>query len=257
MLIPTQLAAAVMGALLSACVFLTGPEPAWARPIMTPGDAAATTALPVSPVEPQQAAPPPRGHAYLFRGALGPIFSRGMDSLTDQLEHAGIKADVYEFTICRLIAAQGHCRLPQGSGSDRFDRPLDGRALRAHVRRHPARGGHSGEPRRHHRPGSRQPEGAAQRRALYQRLPFEQRFGRRRRGRRCRAIRGITPASTSQNTRKSPTSISTRWNPSTSSSSTRSSSSRRHPRRPKARRCRCAMSFRPASRSSCGTAAPR
>ena len=106
MLIPTQLAAAVTGALLSACVFLTGPEPAWARPIMTPGDAAATTAPPVSPLEPQQAAPPPRGHAYLFRGALGPIFSRGMDSLTDQLEHAGIKADVYEFTICRLIAAQ-------------------------------------------------------------------------------------------------------------------------------------------------------
>ena len=46
------------------------------------------------------------GRVYLFRGALGPIFSRGMDSLTEQLEQAGIKADVYEFTICRLIAAQ-------------------------------------------------------------------------------------------------------------------------------------------------------
>lgn len=49
-----------------------------------------------------QPAPPPR--AYLFRGALGPIFSRGMDRLTDRLEGAGIKASVWEFTICRLIA---------------------------------------------------------------------------------------------------------------------------------------------------------
>jgi pimeloyl-ACP methyl ester carboxylesterase len=43
---------------------------------------------------------------YLFRGALGPIFSRGMDRLTKRLEQAGIRADVYEFTICRLIADQ-------------------------------------------------------------------------------------------------------------------------------------------------------
>jgi pimeloyl-ACP methyl ester carboxylesterase len=103
---PTQLAAAVAGAMLSACVFLTGPEPALARPVMTSSDAGAATDLPVAPPQSQNAAAPPRGRAYLFRGALGPIFSRGMDSLTAQLEHAGIKADVYEFTICRLIAAQ-------------------------------------------------------------------------------------------------------------------------------------------------------
>ena len=42
----------------------------------------------------------------MFRGALGPIFSRGMDRLTSRLEEAGVRADVYEFTICRLIAAQ-------------------------------------------------------------------------------------------------------------------------------------------------------
>jgi predicted alpha/beta-hydrolase family hydrolase len=46
----------------------------------------------------------PRGHVYLFRGALGPIFSRGMDRLSERLEEAGMKADVYEFPICRLIA---------------------------------------------------------------------------------------------------------------------------------------------------------
>jgi pimeloyl-ACP methyl ester carboxylesterase len=103
---PTQLAAAVAGVVLSACVLLTGPEPALARPGVTSSDAAAATGPPVAPPQPQNAAAPPRGRVYLFRGALGPIFSRGMDSLTDQLEHAGIKADVYEFTICRLIAAQ-------------------------------------------------------------------------------------------------------------------------------------------------------
>src|SRR5512141_800798 len=94
---PTQLAAAVAGAVLSACVLLTGPEPALARPVTTSSDAAAATGLPVAPPQPQRAAAPPRGRVYLFRGALGPIFSRGMDSLTAQLEHAGIKADVYEF----------------------------------------------------------------------------------------------------------------------------------------------------------------
>jgi len=44
------------------------------------------------------------GRVYLFRGALGPIFSREMDRLTKRLEEAGIRADVYEFTLCRLIA---------------------------------------------------------------------------------------------------------------------------------------------------------
>ncbi|SDS72111.1 LysM domain-containing protein [Bradyrhizobium canariense] len=58
---------------------------------------------------PRAAEPPPpvvpRGRAYLFRGALGPIFSRGMDRLTEKIQQAGITADVYEFTICSLIAS--------------------------------------------------------------------------------------------------------------------------------------------------------
>jgi predicted alpha/beta-hydrolase family hydrolase len=94
---PTQVAAVVAGAMLSVCVFWTGLDQALAKPIAVSNDAAAA-----APPEPQ----PPRGHVYLFRGALGPIFSRGMDRLTAQLTEAGIKADVYEFTICRLIAAQ-------------------------------------------------------------------------------------------------------------------------------------------------------
>ncbi|MBV8916753.1 alpha/beta fold hydrolase [Bradyrhizobium sp.] len=50
--------------------------------------------------------PQPQARAYLFRGALGPIFSRGMDKLTDRLEQAGVKASVWEFTICRFVADQ-------------------------------------------------------------------------------------------------------------------------------------------------------
>ena len=49
---------------------------------------------------------PDAGARLPVRGALGPIFSRGMDRLTDRLQKAGIRADVYEFTICRLIADQ-------------------------------------------------------------------------------------------------------------------------------------------------------
>jgi len=47
-----------------------------------------------------------RGRAYLFRGALGPFFSRGIDRLGEKLDEVGITNHVYEFTICRLIAAQ-------------------------------------------------------------------------------------------------------------------------------------------------------
>jgi len=47
----------------------------------------------------------PRGRAYVFRGALGPIFSTGMDRLTEKIERAGITAKTYEFTLCELVAS--------------------------------------------------------------------------------------------------------------------------------------------------------
>lgn len=63
-------------------------------------------------VQPAAAAPTagqrpaaPRGRAYLFRGALGPIFSRGVDRLTERIERAGIQARVDEFTLCTIVAA--------------------------------------------------------------------------------------------------------------------------------------------------------
>jgi len=58
----------------------------------------------ISPPPPAENEPLPKPRVYLFRGALGPIFSTGMDRLAEQLTKAGIDANVYEFTICRLVA---------------------------------------------------------------------------------------------------------------------------------------------------------
>ena len=97
---PTRVVAAVIWAALSACIFPPGCNQALAGPLAR-STAVATTAPTAPPAVTQ-----PQPRVYLFRGALGPIFSRGMDRLTKRLEEAGIRADVYEFTICRLIADQ-------------------------------------------------------------------------------------------------------------------------------------------------------
>jgi pimeloyl-ACP methyl ester carboxylesterase len=64
--------------------------------------AAVTTAPAVSP--PPAATALPRGRVYLFRGALGLIFSRGMDKLAKLIEEAGVPVDVNEFTVCAYVA---------------------------------------------------------------------------------------------------------------------------------------------------------
>jgi Alpha/beta hydrolase family len=98
MINPTRIAAVVLGAMLWAPIFCGGLDRAVAGQIAVSNQAAALL----------QDTPPPagelHGRAYLFRGALGPFFSRGMDRLTDRIEQAGITANVYEFTICRLVA---------------------------------------------------------------------------------------------------------------------------------------------------------
>jgi hypothetical protein len=101
---PTLVATVVTAALLSVGILGCGLDLATAGPIAASSDADAETVAP--PPAANQPTIKPHGRAYLFRGALGPIFSRGMDRLTERLEHAGIRADVYEFTICRLIADQ-------------------------------------------------------------------------------------------------------------------------------------------------------
>jgi hypothetical protein len=102
---PGQVAAIVIGAMLSACVLSGSCTPVLAGPVARSTDAAAAAVAAPSATQPVTPTPP-RARVYLFRGALGPIFSRGMDRLTNRLEEAGIHADVYEFTICRLIADQ-------------------------------------------------------------------------------------------------------------------------------------------------------
>jgi hypothetical protein len=99
MINPTPITATIIGAMLSALLLCGSVDPAVAAPTTTPSPAAVPAPNTTAP------AVAPRGRAYLFRGALGPIFSRGMDGLTERIEQAGITADVYEFTICRLIAA--------------------------------------------------------------------------------------------------------------------------------------------------------
>jgi len=91
---PTRAAVTLVGVVLWISLLDGGFNRAAADPIT-----ASTEAL-VSPAP----APAPRGRAYLFRGALGPFFSRGIDRLGERLEEAGITVNVYEFTICRLIA---------------------------------------------------------------------------------------------------------------------------------------------------------
>jgi hypothetical protein len=98
MINPTRVAAVLLGAMLCAPLLVGGIDPAVAGPIAASSEATA------SPRDTTQPATELHGRAYLFRGALGPFFSRGMDRLTDRLEEAGITANVYEFTICRLIA---------------------------------------------------------------------------------------------------------------------------------------------------------
>ncbi|MBC9882732.1 LysM peptidoglycan-binding domain-containing protein [Bradyrhizobium sp. INPA01-394B] len=77
---------------------------------LNPGLAAASPAKPkpavapaVAPPPAPPAEPPPPPKIYLFRGAMGPIFSTGMDRLSEKLTAAGFSADVYEFTLCRFI----------------------------------------------------------------------------------------------------------------------------------------------------------
>jgi LysM repeat protein len=73
------------------------PQPKGA-PDTPPGSATAPPLAEPSPVL-------PRGRVYLFRGAMGLIFSRGMDKLTANIQRAGVTANVYEFTVCDLVTA--------------------------------------------------------------------------------------------------------------------------------------------------------
>src|SRR6478672_6052097 len=95
MIDPRRLVVLAAVALLALNPGLAAASPAKSKPAAIPSVAPPPPAPPVEPL------PPPK--IYLFRGAMGPIFSTGMDRLSEKLTKAGFSADVYEFTICRLI----------------------------------------------------------------------------------------------------------------------------------------------------------
>jgi pimeloyl-ACP methyl ester carboxylesterase len=80
--------------LLCACLMLSsGIERAFAGASRT-----------ASPKATSELAPHPRARAYLVRGLLGLIFSRGMNQLAERLGESGVDADVYDFPSCDDIA---------------------------------------------------------------------------------------------------------------------------------------------------------
>jgi pimeloyl-ACP methyl ester carboxylesterase len=107
----------VAAALICSLPDLAGGGPAVAGPAVRQAAAQASddrpkapgggpAGAPIAPAEPS-AEPPDlsRTRVYLFRGALGLIFSRGMDKLATRIERTGATVNVYEFTICGLIAS--------------------------------------------------------------------------------------------------------------------------------------------------------
>ncbi len=125
MINPTPIMTTLIGAMLSALLLCGSVD----LVVAAPASSSAALSVPDTAVP----AVAPRARAYLFRGALGPIFSRGMDGLTERIENAGIPADVYEFTICRLIAASAIRQYREDPRSDHPDRAFHGRVLRAEV----------------------------------------------------------------------------------------------------------------------------
>jgi hypothetical protein len=101
---PTSIAIALIAAAASALVWHATLGPATAA---GPSDKPGLLAEPPGSNEASPAEQPaivPRGRVYLFRGALGPIFSRGMDHLTERLDQVGVTASVHEFTLCTFVA---------------------------------------------------------------------------------------------------------------------------------------------------------
>jgi hypothetical protein len=94
MIDPRRLVVLAAVALLALNPGLAAASPAKSKPAAIPSVAP-------PPAPPAEPLPPPK--IYLFRGAMGPIFSTGMDRLSEKLTKAGFSADVYEFTICRWI----------------------------------------------------------------------------------------------------------------------------------------------------------
>ncbi|HET8544044.1 MAG TPA: peptidoglycan-binding protein LysM, partial [Pseudolabrys sp.] len=94
-----QVVSFVGAVIISGCVLCAAPAAGGSANAQT---APAPTTAPAA--SPPAATALPRGRVYLFRGALGLIFSRGMDKLAKRIEEAGVAVDVNEFTVCPFVA---------------------------------------------------------------------------------------------------------------------------------------------------------
>ena len=96
--------AAALGALFATCALWTSVMPVNAGPAAV-SHHPARSALVSQPEAPTlRPEPALRGRAYLVRGILGLIFSRGMNGLADQLSQDGVAADTYDFPSCDTVA---------------------------------------------------------------------------------------------------------------------------------------------------------
>ena len=209
MIKPSQVATIIIGAMLSACLLLLALDPAAAGPV------AASSAAAAPPPPPLSRRPLPRMRAYLFRGALGPIFSRGMDHLAERDRkgrHPGECLRVHDLPPDRR---ECNSRVSRGSRPDHPDRAFHGRILRAEIFGNAAGRKYLGQPRCHDRSASDQPARAAQYRALYQYLPVERASSVAATSSRRKAIKVTLQASISRSMTKFRTSISTRRTTST------------------------------------------
>jgi hypothetical protein len=93
---PMRVASLSAAALLCACALYTTIGAARAGPMASaePPAADAPTAM------------ARRGHAYLFRGFAGMIFSRGTDELAEQIEQTGLTSSVNEAVMCSAVAKE-------------------------------------------------------------------------------------------------------------------------------------------------------
>jgi hypothetical protein len=96
--------AVLIGALLTVGALSSRVVPGIAGPVAVSHHAAKPVL--VGQTEPPMLSPEPtlRGRAYLVRGLLGAIFSRGMNGLADQLSQDGVPADTYDFPSCDTVA---------------------------------------------------------------------------------------------------------------------------------------------------------
>ena len=154
MIKPSQVATIIAGAILSACLFLLGLDPATAGPVAASSVAATPSSAAAEP------AALPHMRAYLFRRARSNLLARdGSSGGRDRkCGDPGKCVRVHDLPPDR---GKRHSRVSQGSRFDHPYRAFDGRVLCPEVFGNTAGREYPGQPRCHDRSASGQPARAA------------------------------------------------------------------------------------------------